>query len=223
PDQIPNTLAGNIALIQRGNRDGIPFYFYQKIALVQQAGAIGAIIYNSEPGDFGGTLVTPEDWVPVVSISQENGGLLLSKLPTSVTIVNQMIETESFYDFMSGTSMSAGFVSGAVGLLRAHAPQKSGVDIKNILLSTTDPIASAQGNLVSGGQLNLFKALSTLPLPGDLNKDYTLRIIDTVTGLKILSGQSADGISQDFPHWDSDGDGKAGLPESTQVLQKSQF
>jgi subtilisin family serine protease len=122
--------------------------------------------------------------------------------------------------YMTGTSMATAFVSGAAGLLRSHAPHKSADEIKTILLNTVDPILPPSGRqLLTNGHLNVFNALSTLPLPGDMDKNYQLRIPDTLTVLQILSGQTAEHISPDIPHWDVDRDETAGLPEAITVLQ----
>lgn len=59
-------LAGGIALIERGDDS-----FDEKVSRVVEAGAIGGIVYNNEPGPFVGTLT--EESIPVVSISQEDG------------------------------------------------------------------------------------------------------------------------------------------------------
>jgi subtilisin family serine protease len=125
--------------------------------------------------------------------------------------------------YMTGTSMATAFVSGAAGLLRSHAPQITADEIKTILLNTIDPILpppdKPDRQILTNGHLNIFKALATLPLPGDMNKNYQLRIPDTFTVLQILSGQTAEYISPDITHWDADGDETAGLPEAINVLQ----
>jgi len=122
---------------------------------------------------------------------------------------------------LSGTSMATGFVSGAAGLLRVHASQKNAGQIKAILLGHTDPIPQPSSRpILTSGHLNIFRALATQPLPGDMNKNYRIRIPDTVTVLQVLSGQTAQQISPDIRHWDLTGDNKCGLPESIKVLQK---
>ena len=72
PEDIPSDgLEGKIALIERGEKT-----FDEKVMEVFKAGAIGAVVYNNEPGPFVGALA--EESIPVVAISQEDGGTLKS-------------------------------------------------------------------------------------------------------------------------------------------------
>ncbi|WP_300461139.1 S8 family serine peptidase [Desulfobacula sp.] len=220
PDEIPGIINNAIALIKRGNRDGIPFYFYQKIAHVQQQGAVGAVIYNNAPGAFAGTLVTPQDWIPAISVSQETGILLKSSLPAPVTLVNRVDDSTDPYGQKSGTSMATGFVSGAAGLLSARMLKEPFARLKALLLNRVDIIDATDGTLLSKGQINILKALAELPLPGDVDNDLKQTPEDTLVGLKILSGTSSDAVSQDIPHWDANNDGRLDFSEPIHVLQK---
>jgi len=69
----------------------------------------------------------------------------------------------------TGTSMATPHVAGAIGFLYGVAsdrfvkeykanPGKMALKIKEILLSTTDPLETLKGKTVSGGKLNLYKA-----------------------------------------------------------------
>jgi thermitase len=60
---------------------------------------------------------------------------------------------------MSGTSMAAPVVTGAAALLQSVAPNLTAVEIKARLLQSVDPVASLQGRVISGGRLNVAKAL----------------------------------------------------------------
>ena len=78
PEDIPDSgLVGKIALVRRGL---IPFA--EKAASVAAAGALGAVIYNNEPGNFLGTLGGSSD-IPVASMSQEDGQQLTALLASS--------------------------------------------------------------------------------------------------------------------------------------------
>lgn len=71
---------GRIALIERG---GTPFT--AKAASAEAAGAIAAIIYNDQPGNFAGTLIAVEPSIPVAAMSQEHGHALLEHVDGGVS------------------------------------------------------------------------------------------------------------------------------------------
>jgi minor extracellular serine protease Vpr len=64
--------AGKIALIERGVTP-----FSAKGVTAEAAGAIAAVIYNEEPGNFAGSLTGVTPGIPTVAISQEDGHALL--------------------------------------------------------------------------------------------------------------------------------------------------
>lgn len=71
-------LTGKAALISRGS-----ISFAEKSLNAQAAGAVAVIIYNNEPGNFGGTLGTEGDYVPTMSILQEDGLALKAQTDTA--------------------------------------------------------------------------------------------------------------------------------------------
>ena len=89
-DDIPNGgLEGRIALIERGGF----ITFDEKVTAVFKAGAIGAVMYNNEPGPFVGAL--GEESIPSVAISQEDGGTLKSLVEDGpVTATINLVYTE---------------------------------------------------------------------------------------------------------------------------------
>ncbi|UCE95787.1 MAG: M20/M25/M40 family metallo-hydrolase [Candidatus Bathyarchaeota archaeon] len=87
PEDCTPDVAGNIALIQRGE-----LLFWQKTQNAAAAGAIAVVIYNSEPGNFMATLTFVTD-IPAISVSLENGTLLLDLLEITSVTVHLNVET----------------------------------------------------------------------------------------------------------------------------------
>jgi aminopeptidase YwaD len=73
PQDFPTETRGGVALIERGT-----LTFQQKVANAAAAGALGAIIYNNEPGVFLGSADSVA--IPAVTISQDQGQKLVSQL-----------------------------------------------------------------------------------------------------------------------------------------------
>lgn len=74
----------------------------------------------------------------------------------------------SGYDFLSGTSMATPHVSGVAALVWSADNGLSNLAIKDKILYSTDALSSLSGKTISGGRLNLHKALTqsyTAPTP----------------------------------------------------------
>ena len=67
---------------------------------------------------------------------------------------------DNFYLNSTGSSMAAPFVSGTLALMLAKFPGETHQQIIARLLAATDPLPSLAGKCVTGGRLNLRKALS---------------------------------------------------------------
>jgi len=68
--------------------------------------------------------------------------------------------SDNHYSTDSGsTSTAAAFVSGAVALVRARYPTEDYLAIVQRVLESTDPVRALKGKCVTGGRLNLRKAL----------------------------------------------------------------
>jgi len=66
------------------------------------------------------------------------------------------------YGMLSGTSMAAPQVSGAVALLAAAKPGITAAQVRAAILGTTTPVASLAGRTATGGRLNVAAALASL-------------------------------------------------------------
>lgn len=145
-DEFPAKVAGNIALIKRGDQT-----FATKTENAMNAGATAAIVYNNVPGDFAGTLGTAQtsndqDWIPVIAVSDTTGGLLRKWLGKKTTVVNDVSSWASF----SGTSMASPVVAGVAGLLLATNPSLSSADLTEILERTATRLGGRGYNTTFG-------------------------------------------------------------------------
>ena len=72
---------------------------------------------------------------------------------------------KSGYVPLSGTSMAAPVVAGAVALMIAQYPGLPMSDIRRRLLDSVDPVEALSGKVASGGRLNLGRALGAAVTP----------------------------------------------------------
>jgi PKD repeat protein len=74
------------------------------------------------------------------------------------------------YMQMSGTSMACPHVSGACALIKAALPSATPLEIKQLILDNVDTKSSLSGKCLTGGRLNVNKAISSAPA---INADFT--------------------------------------------------
>ncbi len=147
---FPAGVSGGIALIERGSVS-----FAQKTTNAQAAGAVGVVIYNEVPGSFSGTLGTAGNWVPVVSLSQEDGLKVKARGTHAVNLTNRA----GNYGLADGTSMAAPHVCGALGLLAAQFPGDDTAKLISRLYSGADRVLALVGKMKMGARLNLARSL----------------------------------------------------------------
>ena len=153
---------GKIALIRRGEDT-----FANKVRRAQEAGAIGAAIFNNDATSSDRwTLVTSEDawsatydWGIAVAMSKAYGELLVEQGGGVITLA---YESDDFAN-RTGTSMSTPHVTGAVALLWSLAPTATPAQIYEALVSTTRDLGDAgKDNLYGYGLIDLNAAARRL-------------------------------------------------------------
>ncbi|PYK96234.1 MAG: hypothetical protein DME19_20385, partial [Verrucomicrobia bacterium] len=115
--------------------------------------------------------------------------------------------SDSDYRYLDGTSMAAPHVVGVCALLWAHYPNDTYLQVKNRVLSNIDPLPALAGRTVTGGRLNLQKALGGSAPPPALTADFTA---DPTSGQAPLTVVFSDKSIGNPIAWDWDfGDGSA--------------
>jgi PKD repeat protein len=91
-----------------------------------------------------------------------------------VAILSCWNGSDTNYETESGTSMAAAYVSGACAIMRAHFPNENYRQIISQILSNVDQVDTLRDYCISGGRLNLYKALmSASPPPATLIASFT--------------------------------------------------
>jgi len=127
-------VADKICLIERGEVS-----FGQKVASCEAGGGVGAIIYNNEPGNFSGTLGdAPTTTIGAVSLSQEDGQLLLTQLGSDASL----FAGAANYGLMSGTSMASPHVAAVAALVWSHYPACTNAQIRSALAATAEDLGA---------------------------------------------------------------------------------
>ena len=164
PSDYPPESAGNIVLVQRGGTS-----FADKVRAAQDAGAIGVILYNNAAGNFNGTLGTARDdtrgrdWVPAVSMSQEDGAALAA-LPDHPTVT--IFNGRSDFTKLSGTSMACPHVSGVAALVFGSDPLLSNEQVRAIIDETATDLGAPGWDPLHGfGLVNAAAAVGRVATP----------------------------------------------------------
>jgi len=127
-------VADKVCLISRGE-----VAFSQKVESCQAGGGLAAVIYNNEAGNFSGTVEGTTATIPAVSISQEDGQMLLTQLGSTANLTSGA----SNYGLMSGTSMASPHVAGVAALVWSHFPTCSNAEIRAALAASADDLGAA--------------------------------------------------------------------------------
>jgi subtilisin family serine protease len=157
--EIPCSAAGKVCLIQRGT-----ISFADKVLVCQNGGGVAAIIYNNEPGNFGGTLGETATTIPSVSVSDTDGLAMTGQFdtPANVSVL------AGDYAFFDGTSMATPHVSGVAALIWNNAPGCSAEDVRTAMAVSAEELGSAGRDVAYGyGLVQADSALALLTHPVD--------------------------------------------------------
>lgn len=148
---------GLVVLCQRGTNT-----FAEKVTFAQNGGAAGVIIYNNVSGSFSGTMGEGVfATVPVVTVSMEDGALLVPQVGTIATVAVKLVENT--YDYYNGTSMATPHVSAAAAVLLSANPAFTAAQVRSALESTAlDLGATGVDNAYGHGEIQMKKALKQL-------------------------------------------------------------
>ncbi len=156
----PGSLTGKIVLCERGD-----IAFNDKARNVQASGGVGVIIYNNEPGSFGGTMGTSNiASIPAVSMSREDGLFLLGNRIGSNSSLSTIADPNgSGYEAYDGTSMATPHVSGAAAVIWSKNPSWTNVQIRTALQATAEDLGAAgRDNYYGHGLIRMADALAYL-------------------------------------------------------------
>jgi serine protease len=152
-DTCPDSVAGNIAHIRRGD-----ITFAAKVAHASSKGAVGVIISNNESGNFNGTL---SDGTPliVVSVSQADGDELQTLAQSGIT--GTVSVDANLYAYYSGTSMACPHVSAVAALIFAADDYNiTPEEVSDILLDSAEDLGqTGEDDIFGYGLVNAKAAL----------------------------------------------------------------
>jgi subtilisin family serine protease/subtilisin-like proprotein convertase family protein len=183
-------------------RDAIERYINSGGIFVASAGNNGQDVDNSGNAAFPASYSIPG--IISVAALDPNGDLAgfsnFGATRVQVAAPGQIIYTTSTNgaaagggatSFFGGTSASGPIVAGAAALLKAIKPSASAVEIREVLINTSTPIASLSGKVQSGGIINVTSAAQALLAGGPVVRGFSpgpvTSNIDPSTGLPLRS------------------------------------
>lgn len=149
--------SGKVVLCQRGD-----ISFYEKYMSAYNGGAAAVVIYNNIPGGFSGTLGEAVGGsMPGITLSQEDGLILVGKVGQTASVTSQIIAPASSYEYYDGTSMATPHVSAVAALVWSAVPDATNVEIRNALTATAQDLGAAGRDVYYGFGLVQAKAAIT--------------------------------------------------------------
>jgi subtilisin family serine protease len=106
--------------------------FDDKAFQCQLGGGIAAVVFNDESGAFEGALGAGTNvTIPALALSRDDGLTLLAQLGNNATLYEEL-----GYGYLSGTSMAAPHVTGAIALIWRSCPACSNQEVQDCIYQT---------------------------------------------------------------------------------------
>ncbi len=120
------------------------------------------------------SLLTSYNIISVAAIDEDNtlwvdpnGGKGSNYGETSVDLAapggNVKTTYNNGYDDWSGTSLAAPYVAGVAALIKSKYPAITTLGIRKAILSNVDRVSTLSGKVSTGGKLNAYKAITSVP------------------------------------------------------------
>ncbi len=151
PSDFPASVAGKIALIQRG----ASIKFADNAKAAKAAGASAVIIYNNDESALTWTLINDDDptaatfeWPLAVALSKKDGEALAAA-SGNLTVTLR----EDDYAAFNGTSMSSPHVAGVGALLWSLDPSATAENLRQAMTATASDLGAAGVDSIFGAGL----------------------------------------------------------------------
>ena len=135
----------NFEIVDEGNSNGIKLY--------PQSFNLDNIIV------VGASNRNDERWVSSQLEASNYSSTIVDLFAPGVNIYSLSADLEQAYEYRTGTSLAAPFVTGVAALIWSVEPNLTATQVKSRIMQNVDPIPALSNMCVSGGRLNAQKAL----------------------------------------------------------------
>jgi subtilisin family serine protease len=168
--EIPTSVSGKIALIERGGTDptGTALTFLQKTRNAKAKGAIGVIVYSDSrpagtPGFSGLTSTDVGSLPPMALIERADGLALLTTPNATLTMRFDQQGSLELFALLDGTSMACPHAVGSAALVWAVSPNSTNLQVATAMeQSATDLGDPGVDSTYGHGLVNAFAAAKLL-------------------------------------------------------------